>query len=120
MADGGGFLEGLKELLLGGAAPVQPPVYSEKPSPSPMTEPWSELPPGGMPQPASPAPTPLAPQPKPGLLSQLGHYITSPEGLLTIGTTLRAGGGDKEAFQDQARILNRMDEQRALGRKTAQ
>jgi hypothetical protein len=73
-----------------------------------------------MPQPASPAPTPLAPQPKPGLLSQLGHYITSPEGLLTIGTTLRAGGGDKEAFQDQARILNRMDEQRALGRKTAQ
>jgi hypothetical protein len=43
---------------------------------------------------------------KQGLLSQGLKYLMSPEGRLTIGTTLRAGNGDENAFADQRAILS--------------
>jgi hypothetical protein len=41
---------------------------------------------------------------EPGLLSKLGHWAISPEGMLAIGTTLRAGTGSENAFDQQQKI----------------
>lgn len=49
---------------------------------------------------------------QPGLLHQAWNYVKSPEGLMTVGTALRASGGDEGAFQDQARMQQSMQAQR--------
>jgi hypothetical protein len=102
-----GFLSGLKELLLGyehpalGAAntgqlsmpePEDPMAVSPRDLAAPRRAQQVEL---------QAAPTMKKEQ---GLLSQFGNYLISPEGRLAIGTTLRAGNGNENAFADQARV----------------
>lgn len=47
-----------------------------------------------------------------GILGGIGRYLGSKEGILAIGTALRAGGGEDEAFDDQARLMGRWDTRR--------
>jgi hypothetical protein len=55
---------------------------------------------------------------QPGLLSRLGSYIGSPEGMLAIGTALRAQS-NPNAFQDEASILNRWQASKTLQQQQA-
>lgn len=49
---------------------------------------------------------------QPGLLHKAFDYVKSPQGMMTLGTALRASGGDEGAFQDQARMQQSMQAQR--------
>jgi hypothetical protein len=96
MADGGGFLQGLHDWLLG-----------TDPAAKFGADPADANPEGigaGIPA-LDPGPPVVGMTPgTQGVLSKLGNWVTSPEGMLAIGTTLRAGTGNENAFQDQARI----------------
>jgi hypothetical protein len=108
-----GFLSGLRELLLGGDTPVPGATATVGvPTPDPqaaMFDPsLNRAVRDFKPQELQAAPTT---QHKQGLLSQFGNYLISPEGRLAIGTTLRAGTGNENAFNDQARVRARWDTQ---------
>lgn len=107
-----GFLDGLKELLLGGG--YQPQQGALIP-----TGGYDAPDASGLAAPAMMRQAPVQGAKQPGLLSQLGSYVMSPEGRLAIGTTLRAGTGDENAFQDQARIINRWDVQKTQAKALA-
>jgi hypothetical protein len=94
MADGGGFLQGLHDWLLGTDATTTPGTTTSGTDADTGLATDSD---------ATTTPPSYTPATQ-GVLSQLGHYLVSPEGRLAIGTTLRAGTGDPTAFQDQARI----------------
>lgn len=68
---------------------------------------------GGAPMQPQAAPQPPKADRSPGgLLKQAADWALSPQGLLAIGTTLRAGGGDPNAFGDQRAIMSRWDARR--------
>lgn len=61
------------------------------------------------------APPPTAPAPAPekgGFLNKLGKFAFSPGGLLALGTTFRAAGGNDNAFSDQQSIIKGWDARR--------
>ena len=110
-----GFLQGLRDMLFGSDGPAPGAVVNAQlmaPEPDdPSAYPSSEL--------NNPQPQAAAPQHQQGLLSKLGHWAISPEGLMAIGTTLRAGTGDENAFTDQARFMQNLQQQSQLAKKRA-
>lgn len=74
------------------------------------------------PPPQPPRPESFVPMPEPqaaprdnspgGLLGQAAKWALSPRGMLAIGTTLRAGGGDANAFDDQRAQMGVWDNRR--------
>lgn len=99
------YPEGDPRLL--GAAPPQP-----QPQPRPQAAPVAEAPA------AAPAKAPVS-EGIGGLINKLGRYVTSPEGMLAIGTTIRAKN-NPNAFADQRAIMAGLRASRAEQEKRAE
>lgn len=112
-----GFLSGLKDLLMGydyTAAPAPQRAQMLEPVARPQDNDGLESLYDHAPQQMQRTPVELQGPPQQkrekGLLRKGFDWAVSPEGRLALGTAIRSGYGNDNAFADQARVLNRWDE----------